>query len=220
MLPKIGVVWRQEAVTGFSESENYVTLHTGSGNTHTAAYVLDSRLPTIDLTNPAYNATLQHFGGWYVTSLSPCFNASQVRLMDFVAVDQGVAFFYVIPSNERAALVELAVFSREIWSHTRYDEAIAAYLQRTYPGNEFAVEEREYGVIPMTDEPLWCSATKRVWPIGTRAGWVQPSSGYAFTRIRRFAAQTAAALTKRRPRPWQPSRNRPNHEQRHAWAYY
>ena len=72
------------------------------------------------------------------------------------------------------------------------------------PRGTYRVVEREYGTIPMTDRALWRASTARVWKIGTAGGWVQPSSGYAFTRIARFADEVAASLGSSRPRPWRP----------------
>ena len=105
----------------------------------------------------------------------------------------------------RRAIVELAVLSLEPWRPERYDAALDAYLADRYPGVDLRVDEREYGVIPMTDAPLWRESTPRIWAIGTRGGWIQPSSGYAFARMARFAHEVAHALSRPTPRPWRPS---------------
>ncbi len=78
--------------------------------------------------------------------------------------------------------------------------------QKLDPDSEptYRITGREYGVIPMSDRPFWRDSTARVWKIGTAAGWVQPSSGYAFTRIARFAGEVAEALAQPKPKAWQP----------------
>lgn len=168
-------------------------------------YVLDSRPPEIDVHDVRFNATLQHFGGYFVRFETPCLDAQTVTFMDFVDLGGETGFFYVIPFNDRKALVELAVLSKSVWQRERYDAALDEYLSDRYD-EPYRIEEREYGVIPMTDEPLWRDGTARAWKIGTAAGWVQPSSGYAFTRCARFADEVARALLSARPTPWRPSR--------------
>jgi len=169
--------------------------------------VLDSRPPKIELSSTAYNATLQHFGGWFVKMPHNSFDPNEVVFMDFIELREGVAFFYVIPSSESEALIELAVFSDQQWERERYDEQIESYILEKYEASPASILEREYGVIPMTDEPLWKSSTRRIWNIGTRGGWVQPSSGYAFTRTAKFAKEVAISLSKGELLPWKPAQH-------------
>ena len=204
VLAKAEVTWVPETVTELSESTDAVTVRTSSSS-YTADYVLDSRPPTIRLGLPHVQATLQHFGGWFVRFARACVDEDKVVLMDFVELQGEIGFFYLIPDGQSMALVELAVFSDSVWEKARYDKALSGYLATHYPNHEYTVTEREYGVIPMTDEALWRSATPRIWPIGTRGGWVQPSSGYAFTRIERFAKDTAKRLLASKPQAWRPS---------------
>ena len=172
-----------------------------------ADYALDSRSPTIDVACRGFHTTLQHFGGWFVRSDRAAFDPRVATFMDFVEVDGAVAFFYVLPKGARSALVEVAVFSAEPWTPGDYDEAIEVYLENTIglAADRYTVTEREYGVIPMTDQPLWEDSTARVWKIGTAAGWVQPSSGYAFARCARYAEELVTRLSGPDPRPFVPS---------------
>lgn len=170
----------------------------------TSDYVLDGRPPVIDVDDARYLTTLQHFGGYFVRFDAACLDAGTVTFMDFVELAGETGFFYVVPLSDREALVELAIFSKTVWGHERYDRELEAYLDRRYRTG-YEVTEREYGVIPMTDRPLWRDSCARVWKIGTGAGWVQPSSGYAFTRCAAFADEVAESLLSARPRPWRPS---------------
>lgn len=206
VLAKAGVEWQRAAVSQVTEVDGRAVVHVPGAVARDFDYVLDSRPPVQLGRGGATVQTLQHFGGWYVAFERDAVDAELVVLMDFDAFAEGVGFFYVIPDGPRRALVELAVFSEESWPHERYDACLRAYIARRYGGDiSYTIEEREYGGIPMTDEALWRRSTPHVWAIGTRGGWVQPSSGYAFTRIRRFADETADLLGRRKPRPWRPS---------------
>ena len=205
-LHEAGVAWRRDGVTGFGVRPDGVDVYLAGGDALACGYALDSRPPDLAALDAAHNTTLQHFGGYYVRADRDCFATDRVVLMDFVpAGPREVAFFYVVPSSARGALVELAVLSTEPWPRGRYDGALDDYLAERYGGASHEVVEREYGVIPMSDAPLWRASTPRVWAVGTRGGWVQPSSGYAFTRIARFARETAGLLAGDTPRPWRPS---------------
>lgn len=205
VLAKAGVNWIAGAAKEIKEQSTEVAVILNDSTQLSAEYVLDSRPPKIEVPSELFNATLQHFGGWFVEMETPVFNPGEVVFMDFISIDDGVAFFYVIPTTATTALVEIAVFSAQPWEQADYDTEIAKYIQEKYRSSTKAILEREYGVIPMTDQPFWKDSTKRVWNIGTRGGWVQPSSGYAFTRTARFANEVAERLLKSTPEPWKPS---------------
>lgn len=212
-LSEAGVRWVRDSVSGLSRVRGSAGDDAGavrgwcaSGSHLTADYALDSRPPDLSRLDPRHNTTLQHFGGFFVRSQSDCFEVDRVVFMDFVeAGATEVAFFYAVPSGPREAIVELAVLSSSPWDRAAYDERLSVYLAQRYPGVEFEITEREYGVIPMTDAPLWRASAQRVWAIGTRGGWVQPSSGYAFARTAKLAAEVARRLDSPHPRPPVPS---------------
>jgi len=205
VLAKAGIRWISQRAEHLNEGISNVEVIMDNGVSLSADFVLDSRPPKVEVPSNRYNATLQHFGGWFVDMSSPVFDLEEVVLMNFVSVADGVAFFYVIPSSKTKALVEIAVFSEKPWTKSEYDERILAYIKENYGNAPMEVAEKEYGIIPMTDQPLWKGSTKRVWNIGTRAGWVQPSSGYAFTRTARFANEVAEQLKQSDPFSWKPS---------------
>ena len=200
VLAQAGATWvrgRVVALEEFGGEKVDVRVDTRSArHVYTVDYVLDSRPVDVDVTAPGYNSTLQHFGGWFVETSTDVFDPGLATLMDFVPTEGGVGFFYVLPKGPRQALIELAVFSTEVWAHARYDAALAAYLYDRYAlgPQDYGLREKEYGVIPMTDQPLWAGASARVWRVGTAGGWVQPSSGYAFTRCARYATEVARRL--------------------------
>ena len=203
VLAKAGATWRKGRVVGLEEygGEKVDVRVAGVGaddvtETLTVDYVLDGRPPRVDVGARGYASTLQHFGGWFVEAGRDAFDPGLATLMDFVPVEGGVGFFYVLPKGPRQSLIELAIFSRDVWARERYDAALSQYLVERYGLNEgqYTLSESEYGVIPMTDQPLWAGATSRVWKIGTAGGWVQPSSGYAFTRCAKYATEVVRRL--------------------------
>lgn len=205
VLAKADVRWISDKALSVVEGAERVEVFLDNKESMIGDYVLDSRPSTVEVPSTRFNATLQHFGGWFVEMPTAVFDPEEVVFMDFISIDEGVAFFYVIPSGPTTALVEIAVFSEDVWSHEDYDKQIADYIHHNYGNSPVVVSEREYGVIPMTDQPLWKTSGKRVWNIGTRGGWVQPSSGYAFTRTARFADEVAHSLKGPSPKPWTPS---------------
>jgi lycopene beta-cyclase len=205
VLAKAGVRWINAKATNISDKTDSVEVLLSDNSQLVADYILDSRPPEIVVPSERFNATLQHFGGWFVKMSAPVFDEEEVVFMDFIEVGEGVAFFYVIPSSNIESLVEIAVFSENVWEHAQYDDKIKHYIVEKYGAPPAEIKEREYGVIPMTDQPLWRGSTRRVWNIGTRGGWVQPSSGYAFTRTFRFAKEVASNLSRGNPSPWAPS---------------
>ena len=206
-LAAAGIQWTRQAVAGFRESAQQVTTVLDDGTELATNYALDSRPGKIDLNNPDYNAALQHFGGWFIATDEELFEPGCATFMDFDKGHGEVAFFYVMPYGPKEALVELALFGPRPWTEDRYRDALRQYLSTRFGlvEGQFRIVEEEFGVIPMTDEPLWRQSTDRVWKIGAAGGWVQPSSGYAFARCAAFSKDVAKRLNADSPRPWTPS---------------
>jgi len=162
--------------------------------TYTANLVFSSRVPDgIDFTKHLY--TDQHFGGWFVDFEEDVFDSEAATFMDF-RVDQKDEhrFCYVLPINKRKALIEVAIFSKNLLSRSGYDEIISAYIEQYVSTKKYKVEEKEYGVIPMTNYPFWKHNTGKLYHIGTAGGAVKPSSGYAFRRIQQHTQQIIDCL--------------------------
>ena len=145
-----------------------------------------------------FTRLLQHFKGWFIRTDTPVFDPEEVRFMDFrVTQDGAVRFVYVLPFSETEALVEYTLFSPELLPDDQYDAALKHYISHFLNIRQYSIRETEFGVIPMTDDPFRPRQHGRVWNIGTAAGFVKPSSGYAFKRTLRkmnaFAAHWAQA---------------------------
>jgi lycopene beta-cyclase len=138
------------------------------------------------------------FLGLCVESGRDVFDPAAVTLMDF-RTDQadGVAFVYVLPTSARKALVERTVFvhprARERVASSCHDAELQTYLRDVLQVPDARTSEGEKGVIPLvTLKAARCRG--RVIPIGTQAGMVRASTGYAFERIQSHNAEIARRL--------------------------
>lgn len=150
---------------------------------YTADIIFSSRLPK-DLSFENYLSTDQHFGGWFVNFEEDVFDNAAATFMDF-RIDQNDEhrFCYVLPITSKKALVEVAIFSNNHQKKEGYDEIIRTYIHDYISKLKYNIEEKEYGVIPMTNYPFWNRNEGRLYHIGTAGGAVKPSSGFAFRRI-------------------------------------
>ncbi|MEO6037793.1 MAG: lycopene cyclase family protein, partial [Saprospiraceae bacterium] len=149
-----------------------------------------------------YVHLLQHFQGWILETPTPAFDPHAMTFMDYRLEQHGqTRFVYVLPFSETRALVEFTVFSEHLCPAEAYDQALQDYIRNQLKINDFKIVEREFGVIPMTDQPF--STTQgRVTNIGTAGGFVKASSGYAFLRTqRRLRAFVADWVRRGQPDP-------------------
>ncbi|MGE0792020.1 MAG: lycopene cyclase family protein [Sandaracinaceae bacterium] len=159
-----------------------------------ARWVFDSRLDLEAVpADPALHVALtQRFTGWEVETDAPRFDPDVITLFDFrVAQGNGdVRFVYVLPFDERRALVEHV-------AHHRYDGApddLARYAADVLQLGDPRVVRREGGTSPLTDAPFPRRAGPRTLRIGVAGGRLKPSSGYAFLRMHDDARAIAASL--------------------------
>lgn len=148
---------------------------------------------------------LQHFKGWVLEAVSPVFDASAATFMDF-RVPQGgeTRFAYVLPFDERRALVEYTVFSPNLLEPEQYDASLRQYLSQhlglSWPLTpdprppDYTILEQEFGVIPMTDIPFPMRQSPHVLHIGTAGGRTKASTGYTFRRIQEQSRRIAESL--------------------------
>jgi lycopene beta-cyclase len=153
-------------------------------------WVFDSRPPA---DGPASGLT-QRFSGWWVETERPAFDPAVPTLFDFRGAggDPAWRFFYLLPLDERRALVELVRHqpgprpeAAGCQSDRHTDRDLHLYLTRTLGAGPYRVLRREGGHTALTDRPFARRLAPRVMAIGARGGQVKPSTGYAFTRIQR-----------------------------------
>lgn len=122
------------------------------------------------------------------------FNPDVVGLMTDMASDAaGLGFVYILPLDDRRALVEWTRFSETPLSFDEVDAGLRAVLARQgLSGARVVRSERGVlgmGVAPTTEAPI-----AGVVVAGNAGGAVRAASGYAFLRIQRWAERCAAAL--------------------------
>jgi lycopene beta-cyclase len=145
------------------------------------------------------NASLwQHFHGWVIETTDPVFDAGTMTLMDFDVPQHpsGLVFGYVLPFSATRALVELTCFSPTPWTRDEYERRIAEHI-RTKFGLEpesYAIRNRETGRIPMEAIRFPGQPNPATFPIGTIAGAVKPSTGYAFARMQHTCRHLSETL--------------------------
>ncbi|MFN4146277.1 MAG: lycopene cyclase family protein [Runella sp.] len=147
---------------------------------------------------------LQHFKGWEITTEQPVFEVDCPTMMDYRVPQSGIGvrFMYVLPVSPTRAMLEYTVFSEQLLRQHEYDSELRSYIEKYIGVKNFTIEEEEFGVIPMTDEPTPQLVGKHIFRIGTSGGFVKPSSGYAFQRTQRFCqALVKDLLTYGKPRP-------------------
>ncbi|MCW9707232.1 lycopene cyclase family protein [Fodinibius salsisoli] len=171
-------------------SEQSALLHTEDA-TFKASYIFQSCFAPTEIHKSDICYPLkQHFLGWELTIDTPLFDDSTCTLMDFdESFTDGVAFMYILPWRATSGLFEYTVFSDQLLSKEFYEEKIRLYLHNRYNLRpiDYEVTRREYGVIPMQDQPVISWYKPRILNIGTQGGLTKPSTGYTFTRIQNQA---------------------------------
>jgi lycopene beta-cyclase len=126
---------------------------------------------------------------------------------------RGVSFGYVLPVDDRYALVEYTEFAPALLTDAGYDAALRGYAARLgLDLTALRVREVENGIIPMTDGPFRPRPSPRVVRIGTAGGATRPSTGFTFAAMLRQADQLARALAAGRPPVPAPA-----YPRRHLW---
>ena len=168
-------------IKAIHDQNSEVTVETDL-ETYTAPWVFKSYYENLDFSKS--NFVWQHFKGWIIKTENNEFDKEKAIFMDFrVEQDDETRFFYVLPFNEKEALVEIAIFSGEIPDPSFYDSFIKEYISDKLSIDTYEIVEEELGAIPMTDFNFSKVESNRVIHIGTSGGQVKGSSGYAFYRI-------------------------------------
>jgi lycopene beta-cyclase len=158
--------------------------------------------PLLTDRDPGTVTLQQAFLGWEVELDRPAFDPAVATLMDFrVPQGGGLRFLYVLPFSPTRALVEDTTIGPGGGPPEPEREALLRDWLAVRAG-EWTVDHVERGRIPMTDADFPARHGPRVHTVGTGAGAVRPSSGYAFARIQRHCRAVAEAVaTGREPPP-------------------
>ncbi len=159
-----------------------------------AGYVFDSTY-LMDLKKPAHHNLLQHFKGWVITAEKPCFDVKHPRMMDFRVAQEGdCRFLYVLPFNEKTAMVEYTIFNDHLLEPAQYEAALRTYIDTYLHAGTYSINETEFGVIPMSDEAAPENPARHIVRIGTSGGYTKPSTGYTFQRTQQYLRELVARL--------------------------
>ena len=115
--------------------------------------------------------------------------------MDFLPTEYGeVQFVYVLPLAPNRALIEFTVIGTSLWQEEHYAKGLSCYLSDRYEGVSYRIQHRELGRIPMSVLPgLHNKAKGALSYLGTPAGAVKASTGYAFLRIQESVEKLIAS---------------------------
>lgn len=217
------IKWITDEVTDFQEANGVVKV-TGKGETWTTGRVFVSALEAPDATqtarlddflgrskNPGADRFMwQSFSGKRIKAEKNVFDPTAIAMMRFDVPQEGhTRFIYVLPFSENEALVELTQFGRGKLERQAADDAIETYMLKQ--GSAYTVLENEVAAIPMTArfdmQRRSLPADEKIIYIGTPAGAVKPTTGYAFKRMEVYARELAKALKGEKPlptmhRPW------------------
>lgn len=146
---------------------------------------------------PESPGLIQSFSGRRIKTEVPVFDTAAATLMRFdVPQGDSTRFLYVLPFSEREALVELTAFGSECLASDDALPVIRDFMQNLDTGYE--IIEEETASIPMSARfdmlRKRLPADTRIVYIGTPAGALKPTTGYAFKRTEAYARRLAAAL--------------------------
>jgi lycopene beta-cyclase len=191
------IEWIHEKVEDINDGINEALVITDQ-NTYSGRYVLNSLPITTDFNSQKYNHIVQHFLGWFIETKNNSFNPERPVFMDFrVAQKDDMRFVYVLPVDSRKALVEYTIFSADIATGEEFRIELEKYIKDFLHIDEFQILDKEFGKIHLTDYPFRIRESKHVINIGSRAGMIKPSTGFAFTRIERQSEALVNALIKK-----------------------
>ncbi len=174
------IVWKKENIRSVSEL--------GSVTTDSGAYsgnlVFRSYFERKDFENQPHKYFLwQHFYGYVLKTDKPSFKTERFTLMDYQFGNPiRTNFFYVLPYSETEALVEFTEFSIDLYNEEHYKYMLELYIHRYMKVTDYDLVLKEFNAIPMSDFQLKNFVSDKLINIGSLAGYVKPSSGYAFTR--------------------------------------
>lgn len=154
-------------------------------------------LPKIRPQKAGYHYFKQHFLGWTINCEEKRFIPGEATLMDFRIEQEGeTRFVYVLPFNDQTAMIEFTVFSEQLLEMQVYEDELKKYIRDHLGIASFQIEHREFGVIPMYDEPFDKKEGSFVINTGTAGGKTRSSTGYTFIYIQQQCDRILKELLK------------------------
>lgn len=173
--------WIHEPVT-LIESIHQEAVVKLTNHTLITKFCFDSRNPEPPIVEFPEVAIHQTFLGYKVRLRHAAPDAGYATLMDFDIGQNGFTqFIYRLPFAPDVLLIELTRFGKEKIDADKSDPELRKYIHAQY--GDFEILEKEYGCIPMVFSRHKISKQSGIITIGTRAGMVKPSTGYAFKNM-------------------------------------
>ena len=169
-------------IESISNSGGMVEVKTSNG-IYKAGYVFNSTRLFYPAIKTGIDSLMMHFRGLTIKTQNKTFDVNKPMLMDFnVNQQSATAFVYLLPLNEREALVEYTLINEKALKPEQYNSALQHYINQELQIEDFEIVHEESGVIPMFKKQFPTRHGKIIH-IGTAAGCVKSSSGYAFQFI-------------------------------------
>jgi lycopene beta-cyclase len=170
-----------ETIQEIKESGVVVTEH----NKYSGEIIFNSAI-SLSKKDNKYHQLLQHFKGWYIETEEDIFDHTTATLMDFTIEQKNECrFMYELPVSKKKALIEFTLFSEKLLQEEEYEKEIGNYIEKKHPGLTYRISEKEFGIIPMTDQPFPSYNGSKIINIGTIGGATKASTGYTFLFIQK-----------------------------------
>ena len=175
------VEFLKDRVIELKEESDYVTIKTEKTGLFIGNLVFDSRISS---SHDGNSKLKQLFVGWKIKTQREAFEPKKMTLMDF-RTESSIPFdfFYILPFSEKEALIEYTAYSKNLISYDSLESHLKKYLKKKFEENPFEITYVEKGTIPMSTKQTSYSESDKIIPIGTKAGWTKPSTGYTFYQI-------------------------------------
>lgn len=175
-------------ISEIKKTSKFYQIETNNGNIETKL-VFDSRVPKLEQGN-----LYQHFYGLEIETKDLSFNNDELTLMDFDCEQKnGIHFFYILPFNNRRALIETTWLSNlEDLKKQNYVDELKEYIENNLKLKNYNIIREEIGAIPM-----FRTLNKKdncYFNIGLRGNINRMSTGYAFPYIQKHSIIIAEAI--------------------------
>lgn len=188
LLANPNIVNIKSKISAIEKGQQSFVVHNGTQK-WAANQVFNSLPPKLDKAEK-HIYLQQHFKGWFIRTEQAVFDEETATLMDFSIEQQNdVRFVYILPFSKYEALIEVTVFSENVYSDSVYDAVFENYMACHYNGVKYTIEQTEQATIPMTNASFARHGKAGDILIGAAAGMVKATTGYAFNRISKDSHQ-------------------------------
>jgi lycopene beta-cyclase len=155
--------------------------------------IFDSRPPEFQPTSGNEVHILQSFIGWVIETENPIPESQRIHFMDFdVEQNGGTQFIYLLPYNDKTALVELTRFGTGPIQELGAELQLKSYISKHL--GPFCILSIERGCIPMSNAQICTDTIPGLNRLGARNYAIKPSTGYAFKNMHHHATEISNCL--------------------------